>query len=361
MLPSTQTITVGPRTYRVYKPREDGFASNSSELSSQPRSKQSSASGAFALEALEDEFASTNISDSTRPKYTHFISFPLCFSDNFAELKQKIAPVHSALKDPTVSPDFDPSWIISPSKYHVTLMMLSLPTEEHIERARQILLHSSALVYDALGSTSLLYRLGGLQTFQPNHSKARVLYAEVAETGIPGTAGAAIAASSASSSAEHGQKCPRTMRVVHILAKAFHKDGLLPESEIISQNIFSTVNSSKKTDKKQKGINFDSGICGMTWHCTIAKVKAGSGKKHAHSMDVRRILEKFGSAEFGVYKVPCLQLNRLSTPSTAELSAEEGEYESNPTILARHRQNQSKNQEPDQKAYYFVDVQTPLP
>ncbi len=92
--------------------------------------------------------------------YTHFLSIPLNSADceelrkSFAALKAKVL----ALKLPNLR-DTD---FIRPAALHITIGMLSLPTAEHVERARRLLQWCQRSVYDAVDTRSVVVRLEGL-------------------------------------------------------------------------------------------------------------------------------------------------------------------------------------------------------
>jgi len=50
-------------------------------------------------------------------------------------------------------------------KLHVTLFLLSLLSTKEVNRCKQVLAEASALVYDTVGSTSVLLHLQGLGHF----------------------------------------------------------------------------------------------------------------------------------------------------------------------------------------------------
>nr|CAG8630999.1 4195_t:CDS:2 [Entrophospora candida] len=110
---------------------------------------------------------------------THFLSLPL---DTDRNLQQKISNFQSDVLSLSI-PKIDPTILINPSSFHLTLGMLSLYVEEDIKGAVQLLKSLSTEVNDLVGSRIPVVKLSGLDIMDEDSTKTNVLYAKVEELG----------------------------------------------------------------------------------------------------------------------------------------------------------------------------------
>ncbi|CAH1765911.1 1122_t:CDS:2 [Entrophospora sp. SA101] len=110
---------------------------------------------------------------------THFLSLPL---DTDRNLQQKISNFQSDVLSLSI-PKIDPTILINPSSFHLTLGMLSLYIEEDIKGAVQLLKSLSTEVNDLVGSRIPVVKLSGLDIMDEDSTKTNVLYAKVEELG----------------------------------------------------------------------------------------------------------------------------------------------------------------------------------
>ena len=117
---------------------------------------------------LDSNATLVSTTSTTQPKqqksksvdFTHFLSIPIpsTYHALFSDLQSKYASLFPAK-----------SLIPLPS-LHITLLMLSLPTEEHIGSARRVLKESSQKVYDCVNTTKVWADMKNIGVMQGNAS-----------------------------------------------------------------------------------------------------------------------------------------------------------------------------------------------
>lgn len=126
--------------------------------------------------------------------YTHFFCVPfsvfdphtdaskLAQSTTGAELMQDVDSLWSEIHSLGVD-GLDASCRMPAQKLHATLFLLKLLSGAEVERAVAAVKQASPIVYDSVGSTSVLVNVGGLATFG-GADKCRVVYVDLAEVRI---------------------------------------------------------------------------------------------------------------------------------------------------------------------------------
>jgi 2'-5' RNA ligase len=200
-----------------------------------------------------------------RESFTHFLAVPLgtngssaeCFGTAIEEMKQLMGDE---------SRDAMARAFQRPVKIHLTLLMLTLPTEEHVSRAQALLHEATEAIREVVGSEPCAVTLAGLRTMNNNAAKARVAYMAVVEDEIH----------------------RKLTILVQVLTKVFSDAGFCAPQQI--------------------------GAPGPLLHATLMNAKWLRGKRRA--MDLTDIFTKFGERQFGQYPIGNIDLNSL----TGELS-----------------------------------------
>ncbi|KNE62125.1 hypothetical protein AMAG_07371 [Allomyces macrogynus ATCC 38327] len=124
---------------------------------------------------------------ANRPQgdFTHFLglALPLPSEDRATHdaLAAFQAQAYELAKRTSVGDGPDPLVQIPPTEMHLTLAMLRLPTPEVVAKAVRVFKESSAAVYDAVGTRTVLVRLGGAACFG-SPAKATTVHSRVDDT-----------------------------------------------------------------------------------------------------------------------------------------------------------------------------------
>ncbi|CAN6819431.1 unnamed protein product, partial [Brassica oleracea] len=135
-----------------------------------------------------------------REVFTHFISLPLAIH---SKLQDEVKGFQASV----VNMGFHESLLVSPSKLHLTVVMLNLKDVKDLDKAKRVLKDISKNVNDALDNRPVAIRLRGLECMEESLDKTRVLYAPVEEVGNVG----------------------RLLRACHVMIDAFVPDKLAAE------------------------------------------------------------------------------------------------------------------------------------
>lgn len=135
-----------------------------------------------------------------REVFTHFISLPLA---THSKLQDEVKGFQASV----VNMGFHESLLVSPSKLHLTVVMLNLKDVKDLDKAKRVLKDISKNVNDALDNRPVAIRLRGLECMEESLDKTRVLYAPVEEVGKEG----------------------RLLRACHVMIDAFVPDKLAAE------------------------------------------------------------------------------------------------------------------------------------
>jgi len=189
-----------------------------------------------------------NICEDVKNKLapTHFLNFPL----NISGLQMNVNSFFNEIRG-LIGGNED--ILAKTAKMHLTLFMLRLLTGKEVERACDVLAKLSPRVYDALGTRSLILKVAGLGVMNENATEARVMYAKVREVGGGG----------------------RLQKVIEIIGEAFLKEGLIDERAVRELKL----------------------------HVTLINAKNGR-------FDATKILDRFGSRDFGEHRVSSIHLSQ---------------------------------------------------
>ncbi|CAA7057982.1 unnamed protein product [Microthlaspi erraticum] len=130
----------------------------------------------------------------------------------------------------------DKSIFVSPSTFHLTVVMLKLGNKESVDAAQDILKSISSSVRHALDNRPVYIRLKGLDCMSGSLDKTRVLYAPVEEVGHEG----------------------RLLSACHVIIDAFVNAGFAGKDAKSRLKLLATVmNASYRKDKSKKMDTFD--------------------------------------------------------------------------------------------------------
>lgn len=194
--------------------------------------------------------------------FSHFLSLPLTgLSDGLGKLQQMIA-------DDSVIPradkrGFEAKIATAPPHFHLTLFMLKLLTDSEVQKCSSLLKELSQVVYDVVGTRSLVVRLRGLEIMNDDPSDTHVLFAKVEDT-------------------EDG----RLKKLCSLLSAKLLSEGLITEDD-----------------------------ADVKLHATILNTRyrnLGADDRSAPriSFDARAMLDKFGAYDFGTVRIPSLELSQ---------------------------------------------------
>ncbi|KAG2294635.1 hypothetical protein Bca52824_041304 [Brassica carinata] len=153
-----------------------------------------------------------------REVFTHFISLPLA---THSKLQDEVKGFQASV----VNMGFHESLLVSPSKLHLTVVMLNLKDVKDLDKAKRVLKDISKNVNDALDNRPVAIRLRGLECMEESLDKTRVLYAPVEEVGKEG----------------------RLLRACHVMIDAFVPDKLAAEKEKSRLKLHLTMMSKGET------------------------------------------------------------------------------------------------------------------
>uniref|UniRef100_A0A0D3BBL7 A-kinase anchor protein 7-like phosphoesterase domain-containing protein n=1 Tax=Brassica oleracea var. oleracea TaxID=109376 RepID=A0A0D3BBL7_BRAOL len=153
-----------------------------------------------------------------REVFTHFISLPLA---THSKLQDEVKGFQASV----VNMGFHESLLVSPSKLHLTVVMLNLKDVKDLDKAKRVLKDISKNVNDALDNRPVAIRLRGLECMEESLDKTRVLYAPVEEVGNVG----------------------RLLRACHVMIDAFVPDKLAAEKEKSRLKLHLTMMSKGET------------------------------------------------------------------------------------------------------------------
>ncbi|KAJ3372712.1 hypothetical protein GGF31_001737 [Allomyces arbusculus] len=174
---------------------------------------------------------------ANRPQgdFTHFLGLALPLPSEDRATHDALAAfqtqAYELAKRTPVGDGSDPLVQIPPTEMHLTLAMLRLPTPEVVAKAVKVLKESSAAVYDAVGTRTVLVRLGGAACFG-SPTKATTLHSRVDDT----------------SGAVHN--------LTRVLFARMVEEGLMPESELhltILRYIARRAKNKKQADAAESG------------------------------------------------------------------------------------------------------------
>mmetsp|Transcript_8933 Transcript_8933/g.27653 ORF Transcript_8933/g.27653 Transcript_8933/m.27653 type:complete len:386 (-) Transcript_8933:20-1177(-) len=185
---------------------------------------------------------------------THFLSIPL----NTPELTESLDHFHASVAQHSGSwQNFSPRLAASASRLHLTIQMLTLPSQERLEQAQALLTRCKAHIYDLMYMRPLKLRLRGLACMNNNLSKARVIYAKIEDVGGEG----------------------RLLSICNYLREQFAE--LTPERERTRE---------------------------LTLHVTLFNTSIAG--RDAKPYDATDLLRRFGTYDFGEIRAPGVQLSQ---------------------------------------------------
>ncbi|KAJ3358830.1 hypothetical protein GGF32_009926 [Allomyces javanicus] len=159
---------------------------------------------------------------ANRPQgdFTHFLGLALPLPSEDRAMHDALAALqtraYELAKHPSAGPGADPLVQIPPTEMHLTLAMLRLPTPDTVATAVKVFKESSAAVYDAVGTRTVLVRLGGAACFG-SPTKATTVHSRVDDT----------------SGSVHN--------LTRVLFDRMIKEGLMPESEARDPKLHLTI------------------------------------------------------------------------------------------------------------------------
>jgi activating signal cointegrator complex subunit 1 len=211
---------------------------------------------------------------------THFLSIPL----NAPEIQSKLEAFFKELKEKFYDNEanrplgFDPSIIINPKTFHLTIVMLKLFTNEEIERVVNFMKKISQQVYDMLETRSLLLKLQGLEIMNDDPSAVDILYLKVQEVG--------------------GN---RLERLCQFLVESLEKEELI-DKQAHQVKLHATLLNTRHRQNEPEDQKTESR--------NDTKQKTNEFTKRI-SFDARKILQTYGSINIAdQYKIESLQLSQ---------------------------------------------------
>ena len=201
-----------------------------------------------------DIVPTATVARQRRPSYTHFLSLPMDHGDE--RWMERLRAFQDAVLQLQL-PDIQRHLFSKPGALHLTLGMLSLTSTDDIQKASRCLEQLSGQIYNQLETRSLLVRLRGLDVIVGSPDRCHVLYAKIELLD------------------------DRLMRVLDTLHTRFRQEGLLDEDQ--------TTRSLKL-------------------HCTLMRTKGDYGDAKNQPFDARPILKAFGDFDFGLCRLPQVQL-----------------------------------------------------
>ncbi|KNE63128.1 hypothetical protein AMAG_08291 [Allomyces macrogynus ATCC 38327] len=177
---------------------------------------------------------------ANRPQgdFTHFLGLALPLPSEDCATHEALAAFQTQAfelaKRKLVGDGADPLVQIPPTEMHLTLAMLRLPNPEVVAKAVKAFRESSSAIYDAVGTRTVLVRLGGAACFG-SPTKATTLHSRVDDT----------------SGSVHN--------LTRVLFDRMIKEGLMPKSEAREPKLHLTVlrylarRVNKKTEAPESG------------------------------------------------------------------------------------------------------------
>ncbi|CDJ37719.1 KH domain-containing protein, putative [Eimeria tenella] len=227
---------------------------------------------------------------------THFVSLPLATPELQARFE-----VYKHLMLASKYPGIDESFFISKHKLHITLLVLRLLTPAEIKAAEAAVKAAAADLYDAVGTRTLLLHLKGNSCFSDDPSAVSVIFAPLYS----------------SESAEALEATKRMLNnMARLLAERLQAAGLLSREELEEQHALGPEGE------------FD-----CTFHMTLLKTLykrtakelplqqeqeqqshlAARKQPRRAVFDATQLLQDMRGFDFGVVRVPAVQLNSVST------------------------------------------------
>ncbi|KAJ2656630.1 hypothetical protein IWW48_004940 [Coemansia sp. RSA 1200] len=209
--------------------------------------------------------------------YTHFISLPITSTKVQGKVRefQNIAWRKRGLEG------MSDSSFVKPSRMHITVGMLRLPTAEEQRAAAECLQSLEKGVREILGEGRALdVRVYGLETMEQDRREARILYAKVEDASESGG---------------------RLQSVCEYVRDAFGKAGFIDDG-MRELKLHMTVIRASGTRPVVGGGKGDAGQDG--------KGQSARSRRRRFTVDARELIEEFGQESFGTCRIGQIQIAR---------------------------------------------------
>mmetsp|Transcript_19155 Transcript_19155/g.31348 ORF Transcript_19155/g.31348 Transcript_19155/m.31348 type:complete len:375 (-) Transcript_19155:255-1379(-) len=195
--------------------------------------------------------------------YTHFISIPLAL-DESSLLRAKLQAFYDeAFAKYGTMRGWDRSLFVPPSQLHLTILMLKLYSDEGKQKAIDLLHSCAPMVYDIVGTRSVIVQVRGLEYMNDDPHEVDILYAKLG-----------------------GEGFEKLERFSNLIRSKFREAGLVDDKQDRNLKIHATIMNSK----------YRSG-----------DVRATEGRI---SYDGSALLKSHGNIEFGSVHVREIHLSR---------------------------------------------------
>ncbi|KAL8272542.1 hypothetical protein Esti_003541 [Eimeria stiedai] len=235
---------------------------------------------------------------------THFISLPLNTSDTASRFE-----VYRHLVLASNYKTIDETLFIQKEKLHVTLLVLRLLSEAEVEAAAAVLKAASPDIYDAVGTQTLRLHLKGNSCFSDDPSAVKVVYAPLYSSEGPEVLKVTKA---------------KLNSIVRLLAERLEAVGLLTKKELEEQRALGPQGevdciyhmtllnegyrrrAAKKATAKQQQQQQ-----GGSEQQQQQRKQLGKHALRSSLIDASQLLVDMRGFDFGVVRIPAVQLNAL--------------------------------------------------